>query len=360
MDRNTRTLEIMELSNFWRGKRVLITGHTGFKGSWLSLWLNSIGANVFGFAQSPDTSPSLFEQLGLSEKITHQIGDICNADEIYNFVKFSKPDVIFHLAAQPLVLRGYSETIPTWNSNVMGTVNLLQATRDLKHPCAIVAVTTDKVYSNIEAHHFYTEDDRLGGLDPYSASKAAAELVIESYRFIFSHEGLPIHIVSARAGNVIGGGDWANDRLIPDIVRALSAGKPIEVRNPSSVRPWQHVLEPLLGYMAMAESVAKGEGCATSLNFGPEPSELRSVKDVIDAALKHWPGTYFNVSLSQSPHEAGLLMLSIDKAKKNLSWAPKWDFSTTIEKSIQWYKAVENGVDASDLCLQQIKDYIED
>jgi len=345
------------LSDFWQGKRVLITGHTGFKGSWLALWLHSLGAEVFGFALEPDTHPSLFDQLRLVEKIHHRVGDIRESQTLKEYLKFSQADVVFHLAAQPLVLRGYRESLLTWDTNVMGTVNLLEAARDLKYPSTIVAVTTDKVYHNLETNHFYSEDDRLGGLDPYSASKAAAELSIQSYRSVFTQERLPVKLVSARAGNVIGGGDWAEDRLIPDIVRALSKGEHIKVRNHQAVRPWQHVLEPLFGYISMAESVAKDEIGVSTLNFGPERSEMRSVGDVIDSALEHWPGKFQTLDQSNAPHEAGLLMLSIEKAKECLGWTPKWDFSTTIGKTMTWYKEAQNGGDILSLTLRQIREF---
>ncbi|MEP4038501.1 CDP-glucose 4,6-dehydratase [Pseudophaeobacter sp.] len=345
------------MTNFWQGKRVLVTGHTGFKGSWLSLWLHSLGAEVFGFALEPDTQPSLFDQLDLAAKIHHKIGDICDPQALSDYLEFCQPDVVFHLAAQPLVLRGYREAPLTWNTNIMGTVNLLEAARHLKHPSTIIAVTTDKVYHNRETNHFYSEDDRLGGLDPYSASKAATELAIQSYRSVLSQEERPVKLVSARAGNVIGGGDWAENRLIPDIVRALSKGESIEVRNHSAVRPWQHVLEPLFGYMCLAEHVTKGTSDVSALNFGPNQSEMRSVGDVVECSMQHWAGTYHKREQANAPHEAGLLMLSIEKAKEVLGWEPKWDFSQTVEKTMAWYKEAQNGADILSLTKRQIEEF---
>ena len=350
-------MENLVLNKFWKNKRVLLTGHTGFKGSWLSLWLNQMGAEVYGYSLEPDTTPSLFSQLELDQKIHHSIGDICNASNLASYVDDVKADFVFHLAAQSLVLRSYTETLPTWNTNVLGTANLLEALRNTKHPCTVVAVTTDKVYQNNEWEHAYRETDRLGGIDPYSASKAASELVISSYRSLFSQENLPIKLSSARAGNVIGGGDWCKNRLVPDIARAIMQNTSIETRNPNAVRPWQHVLEPLSGYMLLAQKLNTDNAFATAFNFGPEANDNRTVEDVIQTALKSWPGKYHANIDKTAPHEAGLLKLTIDKARSQLRWHPKWNFETAVDKTIDWYKRVHEGADPVATTLSQIKSY---
>ena len=350
------SLESLVLNSFWTGKRVLLTGHTGFKGSWLSLWLNKMGAEVFGYSLAPEDNPSLFEQLGLAGKVHHQEDDICDADAIAKYVKDTEADFVFHLAAQSLVLRSYRETINTWDTNVLGTAHLLEALRQVAYPCTVIVVTTDKVYQNNEFSHAFRETDRLGGIDPYSASKAGTELVVNSYRSLFEQEQLPISLASARSGNVIGGGDWCENRLLPDIIRALMQNKSIEMRNPNSVRPWQHVLEPLSGYMMLAEQLCTDRVHATSYNFGPNASDNRTVEDVIKTALKSWPGKYHLSQNTCAPHEAGLLMLDIEKARNQLGWYPKWDFETAIGKTINWYKDVHNGMHPLDITLKQIEE----
>jgi len=341
--------------SFWRGKRVLVTGHTGFKGAWLSLWLGELGAEVFGLALEPDTDPALFDQLGLADRLDHQIGDIRDPDTLRARVAQARPDVVFHLAAQPLVLASYDDPLTTWNTNVMGTAHMLDALRDLENPCAAVMITTDKVYENREWIHPYREVDRLGGHDPYSASKAACELVIASYRKSFFGQS-PVRITSARAGNVIGGGDWAQNRILPDIARALAAKTPIPVRNRNARRPWQHVLEPLSGYLRLGQRML-GEGgsmLTTSYNFGPEIKDVRPVVDLVEAALKHWPGDWIDQSDPQAPHEAGLLSLDIERARADLGYAPRWGFDQAIERTVEWYRAVSQGGSARDISLAQI------
>ncbi len=350
-------MESLVLNPFWKNKRVLLTGHTGFKGCWMSLWLQGMGAEVFGYALEPDTDPVLFDQLQMGDKIHHHIGDICDADAFAAYVTDIKADFVFHLAAQSLVLRSYRDTLNTWNTNVMGTAHLLEALRKSAHPCAVVVVTTDKVYRNIETDHAYVETDRLGGIDPYSASKAGTELVVDSYRSLFEQENLPIALASARAGNVIGGGDWCENRLLPDIARALMQGQSIETRNPNAVRPWQHVLEPLSGYMLLAEKMATDNTLAAAFNFGPEPRDNRTVEDVIQTALKTWVGTYHASTTADAPHEAGLLKLSIDKVRTKLSWQPKWDFETAVANTMTWYKETAAGRSPLDISLEQIKAY---
>ena len=357
MGQRACALESLALKKFWSGKRVLLTGHTGFKGSWLSLWLHTMGAEVFGCSLEPEDTPSLFKQLGLADKIHHKIGDVCDADTLAKYVKDTKADFVFHLAAQSLVLRSYKNTLSTWNTNIMGTAHLLEALRKSGHPCAVVVVTTDKVYQNNECGHAYLETDRLGGLDPYSASKAGTELVVHSYQSLIKQEHLPITLASARAGNVIGGGDWCENRLLPDIVRALMQDTSIETRNPNSVRPWQHVLEPLSGYMMLAEKLSMGSAYTTSYNFGPKVCDNRTVENVIKTALKTWPGQYHSNNNSGAPHEAGLLMLDINKACTELNWHPKWDFDTAIGKTMRWYKDVYEGENPLDMTLNQIAEF---
>ncbi len=346
--------------SFWAGKRVLITGHTGFKGSWLSLWLTELGAQVWGVALEPDTNPALFDQLHLTDRLDHFIGDIRDPDILAARVDQAQPDVVFHLAAQPLVLASYDNPLETWNTNVMGTAHMLQALRGIDHPCAAVLITTDKVYENREWVHPYRETDPLGGHDPYSASKAACELVISSFRKSFFADS-SVRIASARAGNVIGGGDWAANRIVPDITRALAAGQTITVRNKYARRPWQHVLEPLSGYMRLAEMMtgAKAGDLASSYNFGPELRDVRPVGDLVDAALAHWPGKspgdWQEQSNATAPHEAGLLSLDIERARADLGYAPRWNFDEAIEHTIKWYRSVDDGAQAQDVTRAQIR-----
>nr|WP_241188218.1 CDP-glucose 4,6-dehydratase [Pseudohalocynthiibacter aestuariivivens] len=350
-------MENLVLSGFWTGKRVLLTGHTGFKGSWMALWLNMLGAEVYGYALEPDTTPALFEQLTLGNKIHHRIDDVTDMAAMQAYVAEVRPDVVFHLAAQSLVLRSYVRTLETWNTNVMGTATLLEALRKVGAPCTVVVVTTDKVYHNRETHHAYVEADRLGGIDPYSASKAGTELVLGSYRSLYAQEGLPLRLASARAGNVIGGGDWCENRLVPDIARALSEGRSIETRNPGAVRPWQHVLEPLSGYMMLAERLSADETLADAFNFGPDAGDNRTVEEVIQAALKSWPGCYHANVDPSAPHEAGLLKLSIDKARSVLGWQPRWNFDAAVARTMEWYRSVDEGAAPLDVTLDQIRAY---
>jgi CDP-glucose 4,6-dehydratase len=350
-----RAVEGLVMNSFWAGKRVLVTGHTGFKGSWLAQWLLRMGADVYGYALEPDTSPSLFAQLGLGSRINQRLHDISELDDIMAYVGDLKPEFVFHFAAQSLVLRGYAQTPVTWATNVMGTVNVLEALRKTPYSCTAIMVTTDKVYQNREWVHAYRETDRLGGLDPYSASKAGSELVVASYRAVFKQEKCPIRVASARAGNVIGGGDWAENRLVPDIARALMDGRPITLRNPASIRPWQHVLEPLAGYLLLAEKLAADEAFADAYNFGPVPEDCRTVEEVVQAALIAWPGEYAVEVNENAPKEAEILKLSIDKASAELGWHPKWDFHEAVEWTIDWYRSVHEGRRAVDITLDQIE-----
>ena len=338
---------------FWQGRRVWLTGHTGFKGSWLALWLLNLGARVSAVGLDPDTDPHLFAQLRLAERLDHHLADIRDAAALPALVEAAQPEIVLHLAAQPLVRRSYRDPVGTWATNVMGSLHVLEALRGLQHPCAVVMVTTDKVYANREWDFGYRENDRLGGHDPYSASKAGAELAIASWRASFcgeaAHQTPHLAIATARAGNVIGGGDWADDRIVPDAMRALAAGQPIQVRNPAATRPWQHVLEPLGGYLLLAERLhqsqlagAAANPFADAFNFGPQLEANRPVRDLVEAALGHWEGGWQDLSDPAAPHEAGRLHLQIDRAHHQLGWQPRWPFATTIERTVGWYHAVHH------------------
>ena len=356
--------------SFWAGKRVLLTGHTGFKGSWLSLWLSRLGAEVWGYALEPEGQHSLFVDLGLAQgQLHHHLGDLRDLDALQEVVHQARPEVVFHLAAQPLVRRSYRDPLGTWATNVQGSLNLLAALSPLKHPCSVLMVTTDKVYANREWDYGYREDDRLGGQDPYSASKAAAELAIASWRESFcglgTHQTPHLKIATARAGNVIGGGDWAEERIVPDVMRALASGQPISVRSPEATRPWQHVLEPLGGYLLLAERLAAAGGgsanpYATAFNFGPALEANRSVRELVEAALQHWPGSWQDLSDPAALHEAGRLHLQIDKAHHQLNWRPRWDFATTVARTVAWYQSVHKGAAALDCCLGDLEAYQEE
>jgi CDP-glucose 4,6-dehydratase len=350
---------------FWRGRRVLLTGHTGFKGSWLALWLLEMGAKVTGLALPPESEPCLFNQLGLDQRLNHRLGDIRDPALLASLVKEVQPDVVLHLAAQPLVRRSYAEPTATWATNLMGTIHLLEALRGLEQPCSAVLITTDKVYRNNEWLYGYRENDPLGGNDPYSSSKAAAELAIASWRSSFCgtqpHQTPHLRIASARAGNVIGGGDWAADRIVPDAMRALGRGEPIGVRNPAATRPWQHVLEPLGGYLLLAERLTASAELADAFNFGPQLEANCSVRELVEEALRYWPGRWEDQSDPQAPHEASLLNLVTDKAHHQLGWRPRWDFSTTVERTVRWYRQVQEGAgSALEWCKADLVRYQED
>ena len=337
--------------NIYAGRRVLVTGHTGFKGAWLCEWLLGLGAEVHGWALPP-LKPSLFEALGLEKRRHHEILDINDAARVKARMTELKPEFVFHLAAQALVRLSYREPVQTFTTNTLGTAHVLEAVRAGNFPCSIVVVTTDKCYENDGAAHGgsarnFKESDPLGGHDPYSASKAAAEIVVAMYRDSFFAHGTDVALASARAGNVIGGGDWAEDRIVPDCVRALFAGKPIPVRNPDFTRPWQHVLEPLGGYLLLgakleqarqkksAEEIAR---YAQAFNFGPNPDANRRVRDLVEEILRHWPGSWEQIPQEKHLKEAPLLSLAIDKAKETLGWRPRWDFSETVHQTVSWYR----------------------
>ena len=352
-------LENLVTKSFWRGKRVGITGHTGFKGSWLSCWLLDLQANVFGFALPPEWDPSLFNQLCLNRDIDHTVADVRDAKLLGQWLERVQPDILFHLAAQPLVRRSYREPLLTWQTNVLGTVILLEALSNLKHACTVVIVTTDKVYENRERFSGYRESDQLGGHDPYSSSKAAVELASSSWRSSFYGEGSLIRLATARAGNVIGGGDWAEDRILPDLVRSVSMDHPVQVRNPNAIRPWQHVLEPLFGYLLLAEQLYTngGRDLQSAFNFGPEIVDYRTVQELVETALQYWPGSWQDASNANAPHEARILSLNIEKARDILSWLPRWHFDQSVQQTMEWYRSIYEGQSARKVTQQQIQLY---
>ncbi|MFN6189379.1 MAG: CDP-glucose 4,6-dehydratase [Planctomycetia bacterium] len=347
------------------GARVLVTGHTGFKGSWLCEWLLALGADVTGYALEPDTTPSLFAQLGLADRLRHHVGDIRDAGAVGKLVDATRPRFVFHLAAQPIVRRSYREAHYTWETNVMGTINVLEALRRLEEPCAAVMVTTDKCYENREWLFGYRENDPLGGHDPYSSSKAGAELAIASWRSSFFTEGHPVRIASARAGNVIGGGDWAEDRIVPDSMRALSRGEPIHVRNPSATRPWQHVLEPDSGYLALAAALAlrpEDRRLDSAFNIGPGHDANQPVRNLVAETLRHWPGEWIDHSSATAPHEASLLQLDNGKIEAIVGWRPAWTFREAVGRTVAWYRDMHEHRGASaarDYTLRDISAYVE-
>lgn len=355
--------------NAFRNKTVWLSGHTGFKGSWLAQWLVQLGAKVHGFALAPATQPALFEQLSIEKQIVHTLGDIRQEAAVRKSIQNARPDFVFHLAAQSLVRISYSKPLETYETNVLGTAHVLEALRDLDRPCVAIFVTSDKCYENREWVHGYREVDALGGHDPYSASKAAAEIVIASYRRSF-FSGYPVKIASVRAGNVIGGGDWSADRIVPDCIRALQSGQPIPVRNKIATRPWQHVLEPLSGYLWLAAALSQA-GLAPhdlsrvepTFNFGPNPASSRTVAELVHEVLQHWPGSWQDQSDPNAVHEAKSLSLSTDKAHALLGWSPVWDFSRTVAQTIGWYRQVFDGggkISAQELTLRQINEYTEE
>jgi CDP-glucose 4,6-dehydratase len=323
------------------GKRVLVTGHTGFKGAWLTFWLHRLGAEVRGIALEPEEERSLFADGKLDGLCAHRTLDVRDGEEVRSAVEEWKPEAVFHLAAQALVRRSYATPAETFDTNVMGTVNVLEAVRRAGNPCAVVVVTSDKCYENLETERPYEETDRMGGHDPYSASKGCAELAAAAYRASFFAPGGKVRMATARAGNVIGPGDWAEDRIVPDAVRALAAGRALGVRNPKSVRPWQHVLEPLSGYLRLGQALMEeGASAAEGWNFGPEPDDVHTVGELAEAFCAAWgDGARWQAAAEPSgPHEAGLLRLAIGKAEARLGWKPAWDFGTTVRRTAAGYR----------------------
>ena len=349
--------------NTFKDRKVLITGHTGFKGSWLCLLLSKLGADVHGYALEPNTTPSLFNKANIGELVTSVIGDIRDYEKLLGIVQQIKPEIIIHMAAQALVRESYKNPVETYAVNVMGTVNLLEAIRHTPGIKAVVNVTTDKCYENREWHWAYRENEPMGGYDPYSNSKGCSELVTAAYRSSYfnpkEYQKHGVALASARAGNVIGGGDWANDRLIPDFIRAISKSEEVRIRSPYAIRPWQHVLEPLTGYLTLAAKLfAEGPKYAEGWNFGPNDKDARTVEWITAAICRFWGnGASFSIDTNPQPHEANYLKLDWSKAKAELGWIPKWDVETTLKSIVDWTKAYLRGEDLRALCYNQIGIY---
>ncbi len=342
---------------FWRGKRVFLTGHTGFKGSWLGLWLGQLGAEVTGFALDPPTKPSLFEEAQVAQSLYSVHGDVCNPAALFAAMGKAKPEIVIHMAAQSLVRRSYAEPLLTYQTNVMGTANVLEAVRRLGGVRAVLTITTDKCYQNPESPRAHREDDPLGGRDPYSSSKAGAELVTAAYRqSFFSDSGT--QVASGRAGNVIGGGDWAEDRLLPDLFRAIAAGQPAVIRNPAAVRPWQHVLEPLGGYLLLIERMFEDAAFAEAWNFGPREEDMRPVSEICDRIVSLWgTGASWELDRRAHPHESPCLKLDSTKAVSRLGWQRRWDLDEALRATVDWYKTRQKGGQIRALTLQQLAEY---
>ena len=344
-------------SDFWRDKRVFLTGHTGFKGGWLALWLQSMGAHVVGYALAPPTNPSLFEVARIGADMTSIIGDIRDLATLRAAFAKHQPEIVIHLAAQALVRHSYIDPVETYSTNVMGTVNVLEAVRNTDSVRAVVNVTTDKCYENREWVWSYRENEAMGGFDPYSSSKGCAELVTAAYRRSFFQPN-GIALASARAGNVIGGGDWADDRLIPDFLRAIDAGATLKVRSPKSTRPWQHVLEPLSGYLRLAEYLfVEGNAFAEGWNFGPNDEDARPVSWIIERLAEMQQGMKWQYDPAPQPHEAHYLKLDSSKAKIRLDWQARWRLQTALQKTLEWHQAWRNGEDMQAVTLSQIAQY---
>jgi CDP-glucose 4,6-dehydratase len=346
---------------FWKNKRVFLTGHNGFKGSWLSLWLQEMGAIVKGFSLEPCTIPNLYEVARVAEGMESEIGDIRNLEAVTQSMTAFDPDILIHMAAQPLVRLSYAEPVATYATNVMGTIHVLEAARQCRSLKSIVAITTDKCYENKEWPWGYRENEAMGGHDPYSSSKGCCELLIASYRNSFFQTSDTPSLASVRAGNVIGGGDWSDDRLIPDILRAFEKGESVIVRNPLSTRPWQHVLEPLAGYLVLAEELFNhGNQFAEGWNFGPKDEDCQSVEWILTNMIKSWgEGASWELDENNNPHEAGFLKLDCSKASKELNWVPKWNLAFTLQSIVTWHKAWMNGIDMKKQCLKEIELYFK-
>ena len=343
---------------FWKGKKVFLTGHTGFKGSWLSMWLQFMGAEIKGFSLVPKTSPALFSEANIARTLESVVGDIRNRDIVLESMRQFNPDIVIHMAAQPLVRVSYREPIDTYSTNIMGTIHVLEASRYCSNLRAVVNVTTDKCYANNEWVWGYREDDPMGGFDPYSSSKACSELVTNAYRSSFLQKN-GIAVATARAGNVIGGGDWSEDRLIPDIFNAFENNQPVIIRNPKATRPWQHVLEPLSGYLVLAERLYNdGQIFAEAWNFGPNDQDVQTVQWIVEKMTLDWNHQENSkIESTAQPHEANYLKLDISKAKNKLGWEPSWDLAIAIEKIIKWHQSWLSGVNTQALCIEQIKEF---
>ena len=345
-------------------RRVLITGHTGFKGSWLCLFLHKLGADVYGYALEPPTNPSLFNDAKIVDLVTSFIGDIRDLDKLQKVIQEVQPELVIHMAAQPLVRKSYQYPVETYAVNVMGTVHLLEACRYSESIRGIVTVTSDKCYENRGWHWGYRENESMGGYDPYSSSKGCSELVTSAYRSsFFNPHAYPEHgvaLASVRAGNVIGGGDWANDRLIPDFIRAISKGERVRIRNPYAIRPWQHVLEPLTGYLTLAAKLyTQGTAFAQSWNFGPEDNDSKNVEWIVKTICELWgKGASYEIDMNPQPHEDSYLKLDCSKAKAELNWSPKWGIANALESIVEWNKAWLAGEDMRRMTENQIDRYL--
>lgn len=346
---------------FWNGKRVYVTGHTGFKGSWLVTWLKKMGAQVTGYSLAPETKPSLFSEMENDLMMTSEIGDIRDFEKFSKSLQRANPEIIFHMAAQPLVRYSYDHPIETFQTNIMGTANLLETARRLPSLKAVVVITTDKVYENEEWVWAYRENDALGGFDPYSSSKACTEIVTSAMRRSFFHSSNTAGVATVRAGNVIGGGDWAGDRIVPDVVRAFQKNEVVRLRNPNAIRPWQHVLEPLGGYLMVAQKICQGDRdtYCSAWNFGPDSHNAVPVEKLVSLLASHWPGVRWEIDQGKHPHEAFYLKLESSKAKQLLEWYPKWDVEKTTQMTMDWYRAFyKNEASAFELCSSQINEYL--
>jgi CDP-glucose 4,6-dehydratase len=359
-------MENMEMmTTFWKGKRVLLTGHTGFKGSWLAVWLQILGAEVTGYALPPATEPCLFKLADIAKGINSVIGDVRDLDHLKRTISDCRPEVVIHMAAQALVRYSYENPLETYQVNVMGTANVLEAVRQSDTVGAVLVVTSDKCYENREWVWGYRENEALGGHDPYSSSKACAELVAAAYRKSYfganAGTGCAIPLASARAGNVIGGGDWSEDRLIPDIMRSIAASKPVKIRNPGAIRPWQHVLEPLSGYLLLAEKLlVSGDTYAQAWNFGPEPSDARTVEWISERITSLWgEGSNWIAEGGTHPHEARFLMLDCSKSVHQLGWKSRWTLNTALEQIVSWHRLHRDGANMRSVTEGQIKDYLK-
>lgn len=356
---------VMQSTTFWRGKKVLVTGHTGFKGSWLTLWLQALGAKVTGYALAPDTTPNLFELARVADGIDSVISDIRDRHAVLNAMKAASPEIVIHMAAQPLVRESYATPVETYETNVMGTVHVLEAVRHVPGVKSVVIVTTDKCYENHEWEWGYRENEAMGGYDPYSSSKGCAELVTAAYwRSFFNPSTYATHgvaIASARAGNVIGGGDWATDRLIPDIMRAIMREERVRIRSPHAIRPWQHVLEPLSGYLLLAEKLYSEQSrYAEAWNFGPNDADARPVQAIVERLTSQWgDGASWALDGDEHPHEATFLKLDCSKARNRLGWQPRWNLERALDEIVAWYKAAARQEDMRAVTLEQIDQFTQ-
>lgn len=352
-------LDMHKIFESFRGKRIFVTGHTGFKGTWLTFFLKELGAEVMGYALPPEPDPSHFNLLGMQNKINHVLGDILDADNLNASMQFFQPEIVFHLAAQALVKRSYANPVLTFDTNVMGSVNLLDAVRQCSSVRSLVYITSDKCYENFEWVWGYRENDQLGGHDPYSASKAAAEIIFSAYTRSFFASRTTLGAATARAGNVIGGGDWAVDRIVPDCIRAIKNGLPIKLRNPNATRPWQHVLEPISGYMMLAAKLYdEPVRYSSSWNFGPSTFDTRTVHEVATSIIQTFGRGNIEITGSQGyHHEAHLLQLNCDKAHQFLGWYPRWDVEKTFSSTAEWYKTVMAGGNVEDITRTQLQEF---